>query len=82
MQAGRCLRIPPRGEEEQAAEEGEDAGAYLNVVLPAGLACRTATHGPESVCQACVQAQATAGSPGGDSRTGLWYDQRVGRGQF
>ena len=35
VQAGRCLRIPPRGEQEEAAEEGEDAGAYLNVVLPA-----------------------------------------------
>ena len=66
----RCLRIPPRGEEEQAAEEGEVAGAYPNVGLPAGLACRTATHGPGSVCHACVQAQATAGSPSGDRRRG------------
>ena len=38
--AGRCLSIPPEGEQ-QAAEELEVAGAYLNVGLPAGLACRT-----------------------------------------
>ena len=62
----RCLRIPPRGEEEQAAEEGEVAGAYPNVGLPAGLACRTATHGPGSLRHACVQAQAMGDSPDGD----------------
>jgi len=39
--AGRCLRVPPRGEKEEAAEEGEHAGAYLNVVLPT---CAAATH--------------------------------------
>ena len=55
----RCLRIPPRGEEEQAAEEGEVAGAYPNVGLPAGLACRTATHGPESLRHSCAEAQAS-----------------------
>ncbi len=56
VQAGRCLRIPPRGEQ-KAAEEDEDAGAYLNVVLPERLACDAATHGPVSVCEARAQAQ-------------------------
>ena len=42
--AGRCLRIPPRGEEQGEAEEVEHAGAYLNVVLPGQLACAAATH--------------------------------------
>ncbi|HOT24443.1 MAG TPA: hypothetical protein PLK79_08460, partial [Thermoleophilia bacterium] len=48
--AGRCLRIPPKGEQ-QAADEGEVAveksevaGAYLNVALPTGLVCRIVTH--------------------------------------
>ena len=55
--AGRCLRIPPEGEQEQAAEELEVAGAYLNVGLQAGLACHIVTHGPVSVRQARTQAQ-------------------------
>ena len=75
----RCLRIPPRGEEQQAAEEGEVAGAYPNVGLPAGLACRTATHGPGSLCHACVQAQATRVHPT-VTRRWLWYYRGVRSG--
>ena len=56
--AGRCLRIPPRGEEQGEAGEVEYAGAYLNVVLPGQLACAAATHGPVSVRQARASAQA------------------------
>ncbi len=55
--AGRCLRFPPRGEKEEAAEEGEHAGAYLNVILPA---CSAAAHGLRSVAEARPQAQACA----------------------
>ena len=64
--AGRCLRIPPKGEQEQAAEELEVAGAYLNVGLPAGLACHIATHSPLSLRLSRTQAQGAgdeAGAP-------------------
>jgi hypothetical protein len=43
--AGRCLHIPPEGEEEGSPEE-RDADAYPNVGLPGGVGCRFATHGP------------------------------------
>jgi hypothetical protein len=32
--AGRCLHIPPEGEEQGEAEDAEHAGAYIDVVLP------------------------------------------------
>jgi len=52
----------------QAAEGEEVAGAYPNVGLPAGLACRTATHGLTSLRQARARAQACGVRAGGGAR--------------
>ena len=54
------LRIPPRGEEEQA--EDEAAGPDMNGALLTGFACRPATHGPLIVCGRARGAQAPARS--------------------
>ncbi len=57
LRAGRCLRFPPRGEKEEGAREGEHAGAYLNVVLPA---CAATTHRLASVSKPSPKVQACA----------------------
>ena len=66
VQAGRCLRIPPEGEEQQAAEEGEVAGAYPNVGLPAGLACARRRMVRRVYATRACSAQAIRSSPDGD----------------
>jgi hypothetical protein len=68
--AGRCLHVPPKGEEQGEAEDAEHAGAYLNVVLPGALACAAVTHRPASLRQARVSTQALRGQDSGSPVSG------------